>query len=428
MPLNIVVGTQWGDEGKGKIVDYLASSADCVVRFNGGNNAGHTVVINGQKHAFHILPSGAVSGKKSVIANGTVIDPAVLLGEIKTLRETNPDFELYISDRAHVILPYHKLMDGVMDDAKGKLGAGTTRRGIGPAYADKMNRIGVRICDLLDEESLREKIAFNLKIKRKVFQELGIKEVPSAEQVTREYAAYGHELAGHVTETVILLNDLLKAGATVLGEGAHGMHLDIDHGIYPFNTSSNIVAGNVNCGAGIPVKNVNRIIGTVKAYTTRVGTGPVPTELDNEIGQLLREKGGEYGTTTHRPRRCGWLDLVLVKHSNLLNGLTGLAVTKLDVLAGLDEIKVCTHYEHPEKGRLEIIPADMRVFARCRPVYRSFESWSVSAIENLEEKTGNGFQALPVEMQEYLRFIESETGVPVEFVSYGADRKATIRL
>ncbi|MHA2296426.1 MAG: adenylosuccinate synthase [Candidatus Hodarchaeales archaeon] len=428
MPLNIVVGSQWGDEGKGKIVDYLARSSDCVVRFHGGNNAGHTVVIKDQKFAFHILPSGAVSGKKSVIGNGTVIDPVVLINEIQALKEAGVDFELHISDRAHVILPYHRLLDGAMDDAKVKLAAGTTRRGVGPAYADKMNRIGVRICDLLDEDTLRERISFNLEINQCLFERLNITDVPPIEQVVKEYAAYGQKLAGHVTETVTLLNNMLRSGATVLGEGAHGLHLDIDHGVYPFNTSSNTVAGNVCCGAGIPPTKVSSIIGIVKAYTTRVGPGPVPTELDDEIGRMLREKGGEYGTTTRRPRRCGWLDLVLIKHSNLLNGFTSFAVTKLDVLGGLDEIKVCSHYEHPEKGRFEIVPASMKVFARCRPVYRVFKGWSESDVDKLAEMSVKNFEALPAEMQEYLKFIESETGVQVKFISYGADRRATIKL
>ncbi|MHA1448389.1 MAG: adenylosuccinate synthase [Candidatus Hodarchaeales archaeon] len=428
MSVKIVVGTQWGDEGKGKIVDYLARKAECVIRFHGGNNAGHTVVINGKKHSFHILPSGAISGKKAVIGNGTVIDPAVLIVEIEALEKEGITFDLYISDRAHVIMPYHRVLDGAIDEFKGTLSAGTTRRGIGPAYADKMNRTGIRVGDLLDEKLLEEKINLNLELKKFLLERLGMEELPSASELAREYHAYGLRLQRYITETVSLVNNWLKEGMEILGEGAHGIHLDIDHGIYPFTTSSNVVAGNICCGAGIPAREIKEIIGVVKAYTTRVGTGPVPTELSGEICTMLREKGNEYGTTTRRPRRCGWLDLVLVKHSHLVNGLTGLAITKLDVLSGLKEIKVCTHYQHPEHGRYDMIPANMQFFSECEPVYRVFKGWSEEVMDNFRKLTTHDFNSLPGEIRDYLNFISGEIGVPLGIISYGADRYDTLTL
>ncbi len=422
----VVVGSQWGDEGKGKVVDLLTEGVSGIVRFQGGNNAGHTLVVGGEKFILHLIPSGILyADKTSYIGNGVVVDPEVLLMEIDRLIsrgvEVGPQ-RLRLSERAQVIMPYHKALDLAREKAKGGAAIGTTGRGIGPCYEDKAARVGVRVCDLLEPELLKAKIEANVKEKNfwltSYYQEPALD--PAA--ILEQYLAYGRRLAPHVTDVSLELDGLLKAGKNLLFEGAQGTHLDIDHGTYPYVTSSNPVAGSACTGAGVGVTRLNSVQGLVKAYTTRVGGGPFPTELLDATGEWLRDKGGEFGSTTGRPRRCGWLDAVVVRHAVRLSGITGLCITKLDVLTGLDKIKLCVAYRLPDGSTLEALPASLTRLAQCQPVYEEFAGWR-------DDLTGiRRYEDLPQACRVYLGRLSELAGAPLTLVSVGPERESTIML
>jgi len=418
----IIVGTQWGDEGKGKIVDLLAEHADTVVRFQGGNNAGHTMVVGGEQLITHLIPSGILQQKVCVIGNGVVVDPAVLLEELDHLASRNVDISpsmLKISERAHLIMPYHQQIDHAREKLKGDKKIGTTGRGIGPAYEDKATRRGIRFVDLLDPEEFREKVNTILDEKNFYLKHYLSAETLDGARIIDQYEAYAERLAPYVTNISIIIDRTIKNGQQVLFEGAQGTHLDIDHGTYPFVTSSNTIAGNACCGAGVGPAAITDVIGIVKAYTTRVGQGPFPAELFDEVGDRIQEIGAEFGATTGRRRRCGWLDTVILQNAVRLNGLTSLAVTKLDVLGGLDSLKICTGYQYKDKV-LKDFPASLNVLAECQPIYETMPGWSedITGIKNMND--------LPVPAKNYLQRIEALTGTPIHIVSVGAERNATI--
>lgn len=421
----VIIGTQWGDEGKGKIVDLLSKNVDIVVRFQGGNNAGHTIVIGGDQFISHLIPSGILRGKTCVIGNGLVVDPEVLLEEMDYLQkkgiDINPDC-LKISEKAHLIMPYHKQMDMARESVAGKnKEIGTTGRGIGPCYEDKAARRGIRFVDLLDEECIEEKIRYVCQEKNfYLTQFLGQKSI-DPEDIIKSCKTYRYHLAPYVTDISVFINQGIKSGKHVLFEGAQGTHLDIDHGTYPYVTSSNTVAGNACSGAGVGPKIIDSIIGIVKAYTTRVGKGPFPTELFNDIGDRLQLVGSEFGATTGRRRRCGWLDTVLIRNAVRLNSITGLAVTKLDVLDGFESINICNHYEY-KGSRVDEFPADLKILGRCKPVYETLPGWnkSISKIRHYED--------LPENTKNYLHRIEELTETKIYIVSVGAGREDTIIL
>jgi adenylosuccinate synthase len=420
----VIIGTQWGDEGKGKIVDLLAEYADLVVRFQGGNNAGHTMVVGGEQTISHLVPSGILQGKVCVIGNGLVVDPAVLLKEMDYLTEKGVDCgpeNLVVSERAQVIMPYHQQIDLGREKKKGKDKIGTTGRGIGPSYEDKATRWGIRMADLIDPEIFQEKLSAVLPEKNFYIEKfLGEPPVDQA-AIVDAYSRFAQRLAPHVTNVSVTVNEAIKAGKQVLFEGAQGTHLDIDHGTYPFVTSSNTVSGNACCGAGVGPKAINDVMGIVKAYTTRVGAGPFTTELFDDIGNYIQEKGAEFGATTGRRRRCGWLDTVVLNNAVRLNGLTGMAITKLDVLGGLREIKICSAYRY--KGeRMDSFPANLKVLESCDPIYETLPGWEED-ISNLRR-----YADLPTNVRRYLNRIEELTGVPVQIVSVGPGREQTIIL
>ena len=426
----VVLGCQFGDEGKGKVIDYLAESADIVVRFHGGANAGHTVLVGEEKYAFHLVPSGILRpSTMNVIGNGVVLEPATLLQELENLRMRghNPD-NLRISDRAHVVMPYHKVQDRVEEDLKGKMKAGTTGRGIGPVYEDKVGRFGIRMADLLDPAVLQDKLETIVPIKQRLLQAYGSHEVLDAKAIFREYAAYGEKLRTYVTDTSLLLDNELRAGKRILFEGAHGTLLDVDFGVYPYGVSSNCGAAMASIGSGVGPQAITEVIGVVKAFTSRVGTGPLPTEIQDKTADILRERGGgEYGTTTQRPRRVGWLDLVMLRLAARVNGLTGIAVTKLDVLDTLKTIKVCTAYTFADE-RIEEFPADMRLLSKVKPVYEEFDGWPNITDEEWTALAKKGFDALPRELKTYLDRISKEMRAPIRIVSVGRARDATIHI
>jgi adenylosuccinate synthase len=428
MSATVVVGCQFGDEGKGKVIDFLAANADVVVRFQGGANAGHTVQVGEALYAFHLLPSGVLRKRTmNVIGNGVVVDPAQLLKEIdETRARGHPVTNLRISDRAHIVMPYHKVLDGLEENLKGGLGAGTTLRGIGPAFEDKVGRFGIRMCDLIDPELLRAKLQAVVPIKQRLIEAYGGHERLDADALFAEHEAYGKRLAPFVIDTSAWLDAALKRRKRLLFEGAQGTHLCIDHGIYPFGTSSDCVAGAAAVGAGIGPQHLTDLIGVAKAFTSRVGAGPFPTELDGPMAEHLRERGGgEYGTTTRRPRRVGWLDLVMLRMAVRVNGLTRLAVTKLDVLGGLDRIRVCVGYRH-DGGVLKEFPASMRVLSEAEPIYREFKGWPDRPEAEWIGIAGRGRRALPESTQRYVAFIESQLKVPVRILSVGRSRAATM--
>ncbi len=430
MPGTVVLGSQFGDEGKGKVIDFLAEHADVVVRFHGGANAGHTVLVGEEKYAFHLVPSGILRpSTMNVIGNGVVLDPATLLQELEDLRKRGHRAEnLRISDRAHVVMPYHKAQDRVEEDLKGKFKAGTTGRGIGPCYQDKVGRFGIRMADLLDPSVLADKLETLVPIKQRLLAAYGSHDTIDGKAIHREYAGYGERLGPYVTDTSVLLEGELRAGRRVLFEGAHGTHLDIDHGIYPYGTSSNCVSAEAAIGSGLGPRAIDEVIGVVKGFTSRVGTGPFPTELQDETAEYLRERGGgEYGTTTHRPRRVGWLDLVMLRLSARVNGLTGLAVTKLDVLGGLKTIKVCTAYTFADE-RIEEYPADMRLLSKVKPVYADFAGWPDLPEKEWGGIAAKGVDALPEAVRTYLDALSKAMRAPVRIVSVGRSRDATIHV
>lgn len=419
----VVVGTQWGDEGKGKVVDLLTPRVDLVVRFQGGNNAGHTLVVEGKKFIFHLIPSGILyKDKKCLIGNGVVVDPEVLLQEIQNLRkagiEVTPD-KLSLSDKAHLIMTYHKAVDLAREAAKGKDKLGTTGRGIGPCYEDKAARTGVRVADFAEPDTLEEKIRANLKEKNFYLTRFFGAEALEAAPILEKYIKMGEELRPFITDVSIELDQALKADKKILFEGAQATHLDLDHGTYPFVTSSNPLAGQACAGAGVAPKQLHFVIGIVKAYTTRVGSGPFVCELEDETGDYIQEQGREFGSTTGRRRRCGWLDLVMIRDSVRLNGPGSLAITKLDVLTGLDRLKICVGYEIDGK-RVNHTPTSLKELARCTPIYEEMPGWQ----ENISQ--ARQINQLPQQAQAYLKAIEGITGVPVSIISVGPGREDTI--
>ncbi len=422
MPVRVIIGTQWGDEGKGKVTDFYGGKADAIVRFQGGNNAGHTIMAEGKTFKLHLLPSGIIrKDKLSVIGNGVVIDPDILMSEIAELRGMGiPVDNLRISDRAHIIMPYHKLLDGAEEAFRGKEKIGTTKRGIGPCYSDKISRLGVRMGDLLDPERLREKLEFLIPLKQRILEAYGIDERLDMEQIYIHLTGIAKELEGMIVDTSVLLRSMLDEGREILLEGAQGTMLDVDHGTYPFTTSSNTTIGGAVTGSGLPASAMERITGIVKAYTTRVGEGPFPTELDDEIGQYLGEAGKEFGTTTGRSRRCGWLDLVVVKHAVAISGISEIALTKIDVLTGLRELKVCIGYSINGK-RTENFPAG--IHSEITPIYETLKGWSELDTERIVK---DGYDSLPAEMKAYIEFVEKYTGARVSMISVGPKREETI--
>ena len=424
MPNIVIIGTQWGDEGKGKIVDLLAENADIVARFQGGNNAGHTMVVEGQKFISHLVPSGILQGKHCVIGNGLVVDPAVLLKEIDYLAEkginTGPD-KLKISEKAHLIMPYHKAIDNAREQKKGDNKIGTTGRGIGPCYEDKATRRGVRFVDLIDETVFDERVRTILDEKNFYLKQYFNAPTIDPDQVIDEYKRYAERLVPYVTNVSVELDQAIHKGEQVLFEGAQGTHLDIDHGTYPFVTSSNTVSANACSGVGIGPRHIHGVLGIVKAYTTRVGAGPFPTELFDAVGDAIQEKGAEFGATTGRRRRCGWLDTVIVRNAVRLNGLTGLVITKLDVLGGQEVIKVCNAYDY--KGEtLSEFPTDLKVLAECNPVYESLSGWDED-IRDIRRR-----EDLPENARRYLARVEELTETPIDIISVGPGRQETIVL
>ncbi len=420
----VIVGTQWGDEGKGKIVDLLAEYADLVVRFQGGNNAGHTMVVGGEQTISHLVPSGILQGKVCIIGNGLVVDPAVLLKEIDYLTEKGVDCgpeKLVVSERAQVIMPYHQQIDLGREKMKGKNKIGTTGRGIGPSYEDKATRRGVRMADLIDPEVFKEKLNAVLPEKNFYLEKFLGQSPADQAAIIDQYSQYANRLEPHITNVSVTVNKAIREGKQVLFEGAQGTHLDIDHGTYPFVTSSNTVSGNACCGAGVGPNSINDVMGIVKAYTTRVGAGPFTTELFDDIGDYIQEKGAEFGATTGRRRRCGWLDTVILNNAVRLNGLTGLAITKLDVLGGVKELKICTAYQYNGQ-RMDAFPANLQVLEKCEPVYETMPGWEED-ISNLRR-----YDDLPKNVRSYLKRIEELTGVPVQIVSVGPGREQTIVL
>jgi adenylosuccinate synthase len=421
----VIIGTQWGDEGKGKIVDLLTENADYVVRFQGGNNAGHTLVVEGKQFILHLIPSGILHpGKVCMIGNGVVLDPGVLITELDRLQdygmEINPE-RLMISRYAHVIMPYHRALDGARENRKGATRIGTTGRGIGPAYEDKVCRTGIRIHDLFSEKTLREKLDTALEEKNFLLENFFKVKPLEAEPILREYLAFGKRLAPYAGNVSEKLAEADRKGCNLLFEGAQGTHLDIDHGTYPYVTSSNTVAGNACCGAGIGPTRISNVIGVVKAYTTRVGEGPFPTELLDETGEWIRKIGGEFGATTGRPRRCGWHDMVVINTSNRLNGLGGLAITKLDVLTGLPKLKIAVGYQCGSE-RLDSVPPELNALEACRPITEEFPGWEED-IRKIKK-----FSDLPENARRYLKAIEEIAGIPLAFVSVGPGREETMVL
>lgn len=419
----VVVGAQWGDEGKGKVVDILTEKAELVVRFQGGANAGHTLVVNGRKFIFHLIPSGILhSGKICMIGNGVVLDPGVLIGEMDRLGEAGievtPD-KLKISLYTQVIMPWHRALDLAREKKKGSSAIGTTGRGIGPCYEDKVGRAGIRVHDLLDRDVLKEKISKILEEKNFLLQNFFGEKALDAAQIEAQYLAYGERLRPYTDNVSRRVQTADSEGRNILFEGAQGTLLDIDHGTYPFVTSSNTVAGNACSGAGIGPTRIDTVVGVVKAYTTRVGGGPFPTELLDETGRHMQEAGGEFGSTTGRPRRCGWLDMVVVKSSSRLNGLSGLVITKLDVLTGIPKLKIAVSYSC-RGNPLDTIPPQLEALEQCQPVFKELPGWEedITKVRRWED--------LPRNTQNYLKAIEDLSGVPLHMVSVGPGREETI--
>lgn len=416
-----IVGSQWGDEGKGKIIDYLAKKADMVVRGQGGNNAGHTVVIGDKKYALHLIPSGVLNqGAVNIIGNGVVFDPEGFFQEIEGLNKDGIDTSrIFVSDRAHIVFPYHKILDGLYEAARGKDDIGTTKKGIGPCYMDKIERSGLRTCDMLDEKGFREKLSAQIDRKNEIIVKLFNEKPMNKVELIETYVGYAKRLKPYIKDTGIMVYESLKKGEKVLFEGAQGSMLDVDLGTYPYVTSSHPISGGFTTGAGIGAGSIQEVIGITKAYTTRVGKGPFVTEEDNETGNRIRELGHEYGVTTGRPRRCGWFDAVVVKYSARINGMTGLSLMLLDVLDEFETIKLCDQYEHNGE-RIDNFPARLDIVEECKPVYRELKGWKSDITEC---KT---FEELPEAAKEYVKAIEDTTGIPVKIISVGPRRDQTI--
>ena len=432
MALNVVIGAQWGDEGKGKIIDYLSAAADYVIRFHGGNNAGHTVINKFGKFAMHLVPSGIFHPKtKAIIGNGVVVDLEVLISEINNLKKSGVTVKnkLFLSPRCHLIMPYHKLLDSLYEKAKGKGKTGTTGRGIGPTYSDKVSYNGIRVADLMNSKSFSEKLEIQLLLKNKILKALGSKEL-NQKNIEKTFFEFRAKIKPFVKEPYSLIYSALSGSGqyptlqkkqNILLEGAQGTLLDNDWGTYPFVTGSTVLAGGINAGAGIPVNKIDNIIGVAKAYTTRVGEGPFPTELLNGLGEKLRKIGGEFGATTGRPRRCGWLDIELLKFAAYINGFTQLAITKLDILDHFKKIKVCTHYTL-NGVKVNYFDGDAKFLSKIKPVYKTFQGW---------EKPTKGitkYNNLPLAAKQYLKEIEKLTGVKIKYISTGAKRNEIIKI
>jgi adenylosuccinate synthase len=424
MPIVIVVGAQWGDEGKGKLVDVLTEKADIVARYQGGHNAGHTVVIKNEKYVLHLIPSGILhKNTVCIIGNGVVVEPAALISEITSLknRGVRVSDNLLISRNAHLIMPYHIALDNAGEKSRGKKCIGTTGRGIGPAYVDKMARTGIRVGDLLYPDGFMGKLRANLKHINFLMKNLYGSPVFNVQKIFNEYIGYAKILKKHIADTDIIINRAEAEGKNLLLEGAQGTFLDIDHGTYPYVTSSSSIAGGACTGLGIGPTKISKVLGVVKAYTTRVGSGPFPTELNDTTGEDIRAKGGEFGATTGRPRRCGWLDTVILRHASMVNGLSGLAITKLDILDGLDKINICTAYKY--KGRLyNEYPKDLEIIENCTPVYEEVKGWNTSTLGIKE------FRKLPGQAQAYIKRIEELVGVKAHIISTGQKRDELIKI
>lgn len=424
MPSTVVIGAQWGDEGKGKIIDILSRESDYIVRYQGGNNAGHTVVIGSEEFVLHLVPSGILhKGKVCIIGNGVVVNPAALIEEIDSLkgRKVKVDGNLLISEGAHLIFPYHWVMDQLREKAKGKGKLGTTKRGIGPCYTDKAARCGIRIADLMDDKIFRRKLKDNLDEKNEIFRKVyGFKGF-SFNQVYKEYHGYRKKISGYVANTTLIINKALDEGKKVLFEGAQGTLLDVDFGTYPYVTSSSATAGGACIGTGVGPGRIGKVLGVVKAYTTRVGEGPFPTEFSDKLMNIIRKKGKEFGATTGRPRRCGWFDAVIVKHSVLVNGMNEIVVTKLDVLDNLKKIKICTAYEYKGK-RYKNFPANIEMLFKARPIYEEWPGW-VSDTSGITK-----FNKLPKNAKNYLKRLSDLLEAKISMVSVGSDRKQTFNL
>lgn len=421
--VSVVIGTQWGDEGKGRIVDLLSATQDYVVRFNGGNNAGHTIIVSGKKYPFHLIPSGILQPKTiAVIANGVVLDLEILMDEIKMLQEDGRSLKnkLFISDRCHIILPYHKALDEAYENARGKEKLGTTKRGIGPVYADKVSYNGIRIYELKNWDLFVEKFTFQVNIKNKILKTFGVPEVNIKKELEK-FKKLREIILPFVADTFQILQDALGKNKKILMEGAQAVLLDLDFSAYPFTTASNTVVGAVNSGAGIPVQKIGKIFGVVKAYTSKVGSGPFPTELEGSIADKVREKGKEYGTTTGRPRRVGWLDLESVKFACQVCGITNIALTKIDILSGLKEIKVCTGYKLNGKS-IPYSSCGYEELYNLTPVYKTLPGWkeNIDGVKNLKD--------LPKNCHQYIKFIENFLGVKIDIVSTGPSREEYLEL
>ncbi len=419
----IVIGTQWGDEGKGKIVDNLAEKADVVVRYQGGNNAGHTVVVDGNEFKLQLLPSGILyKDKTCVVGNGVVVDPAVMIKELRTMQAKGVETsDLKVSNRAHLIMPYHRLLDEVEEDYRGEHKIGTTKRGIGPCYMDKNARSGIRMVDLMDEDDFSAKLERNLEAKNHLLQAVYGVQGFDFEQVRAEYLGYAQVLRPFIADTSVYINEALKAGKKVLFEGAQATLLDLDHGTYPYVTSSHPIAGGACIGAGIGPTKISKVIGVVKAYTTRVGEGPFPTELNDATGDLIRDRGREFGTVTGRPRRCGWLDAAVVRYAAQVSGLDYLAVTRLDILDGLETLKICSGYKY--KGQLlGEFPASLKVLSEVEPIYEELPGWAETI------SGARSYAALPANARRYVERLSEIVGVPLGIVSVGPARDQTIVL
>lgn len=420
----VIVGAQWGDEGKGKIVDVLTEKADVVARYQGGHNAGHTVVINGEKFILHLIPSGILhKNKLCIIGNGVVIEPSALIEEIDGLKERGIEIDrnLRISKTAHLIMPYHIAIENEHERMKGSKKIGTTGRGIGPTYVDKMARIGLRVIDLYYPDIFKEKLEGNLREINYLLENRYETKGFTVEEISGQYMKYAERLSPYVEDTDVVVNDMLNKGEKVLFEGAQGTLLDVDHGTYPFVTSSSAVAGGACTGLGIGPTKISKVLGIVKAYTTRVGGGPFPTEIKDSVGEELRQRGGEYGATTGRPRRCGWLDFVGLRHSLRVNGLTGIAITKLDILDALDTIRICVAYKYGNKISRDL-PKEFSLLEEAEPVYEEMEGWKKSTIGITK------FGKLPKNAQKYIKKIEDSLGVGVDLISTGQNRDELIML
>ena len=423
MSVAVVVGMQWGDEGKGKIIDLLSEESDVIARYAGGHNAGHTIVFDGNQHILHLIPSGIFHpGKLCIIGNGVVVDPAALIYEMDLLKKAGVDLDgrLIISDRANIIMPYHGTFDKGRENSNNFEKIGTTKRGIGPSYADKIARAGIRTCDYRDEERLKKKLEANYQEKSTIFKNLYGKKLPAYESMFDELMGFRETILKYIGDTHVLLRDQIEQKKKVLCEGAQGTMLDVDHGTYPFVTSSNATSGGACTGLGIPPTQIDRVVGVIKAYTTRVGEGPFPTELHNEDGERLRKEGHEFGSTTGRPRRCGWFDAVVARYGIRLNGIDAMALTKVDVLDRFDTLRVCTGYRH--KGKVyEEMPADLDVLENGEPVYTEFEGWSQSTAE------AESFDQLPDKAKRYIDGLQKILGAEFFMISTGPERKETIR-